>query len=420
VSRLEKLIQTHCPDGVEFRKIKDTYKRLNGTPITAGKMREIEKPDGDVRIFAGGKTVINAFEEDVPNANIINIPAVLVQSRGVIDAVFYDKPFTFKNEMWAYTAENRISVKYLYYVLKNNIEQFRDAASGMGSMPQISLKVTEDYKIPFPPLPVQEEIVRILDTFTELEAELEKELEARTKQYEYYRDDLLSFESKSRIIEKLLANIWPEEIEFLRLGGKEGICKVVPSGVDKVINKNEQTVKLCNFMDVYDNRYITDDVVDQLMDGSVNNNEYERFVLREGQVLLTKDSETKEDIAQSAYVCKDFDNVVCGYHLAVLTPVIKINGKYLNYVLQSNNLRNYFSKLANGVSRYGLKLKSIEDALIPAPPLEVQEQIVSILDRFDTLVNDLKSGLPAEIALRRKQCEYYRDKLLTFKQNPTP
>lgn len=187
MSRLDELIAELCPDGVEFKKIKDVYTRLKGTPITATKMKEIDNLNGDIRIFAGGKTVINAIEKDIPKANITRVPAVLVQSRGVIDAIYYDKPFTFKNEMWAYTTENSIAVKYLYYVLKNNISYFREAASGMGSLPQIPLSVTEEFVIPVPPLPVQSEIVRILDNFIELTAELT----ARKKQYEYYRTRLL-------------------------------------------------------------------------------------------------------------------------------------------------------------------------------------------------------------------------------------
>lgn len=130
-SKLDELIQQYCPDGVEFMPVKNVYQRLKGTPITAAKMKEIERADGNIRIFAGGKTVINAYEEDIPKANITRVPAVLVQSRGVIDAVYYEKPFTFKNEMWAYTHENKTAVKYLYYVLKNNMEKFREAASGM-------------------------------------------------------------------------------------------------------------------------------------------------------------------------------------------------------------------------------------------------------------------------------------------------
>lgn len=198
MSKIDELIQELCPEGVEFKKIKDVYTRIKGTPITARKMREICAPDGEVRVFAGGKTAINANEQDIPKANITRVPAVLVQSRGVIDAVFYDKPFTFKNEMWAYTTDDRTSVKYLYYVLKNNLDYFRDAASGMGSLPQISLKTTEDLKIPIPPFEIQKEIVNILDKFTQLEAELSAELsaelEARRRQYEFYRNQLLTFD----------------------------------------------------------------------------------------------------------------------------------------------------------------------------------------------------------------------------------
>ena len=191
MNRVNELIKEYCPDGVPFQKVKDVYTRVKGTPITAGKMKEIACDDGEIRIFAGGKTIIDAHEKDIPKANITRVPAVLVQSRGVIDVVYYDKPFTFKNEMWAYTSEDIVSVKFLYYVLKNSIQTFRDAASGMGSLPQISLKVTEEFMLPVPPLEVQHEIVHILDSFTLLTAELT----ARKKQYEFYRNKLLTFRS---------------------------------------------------------------------------------------------------------------------------------------------------------------------------------------------------------------------------------
>ena len=187
-----------CTDGVEYRKIKDCFQRLRGTAITAGKMKEIECEAGEIRVFAGGKTVVNANEKDIPNANIIRVPAVFVQSRGVIDVIYFEKPFTFKNEMWAYTHSEKTTVKYLFYFLKNNIQQFRSSASGMGSLPQISLPVTEDFLIPIPPLKEQERIVAILDKFdtltTSINEGLPAEIEARKQQYEYYRDNLLNFE----------------------------------------------------------------------------------------------------------------------------------------------------------------------------------------------------------------------------------
>lgn len=160
-------------------------------------MKQIEKENGDVKIFAGGKTAVNAFESDIKNANITKEISIIVQSRGVIDFIFYDKPFTFKNEMWAYTHKNKVFLKFIYYYLKNNLQYFRNASLQMGSLPQISLKVTENFKIPIPPLEKQKEIVEILDQFdkicNDLTAGLPYEIELRKKQYEYYRDALLSF-----------------------------------------------------------------------------------------------------------------------------------------------------------------------------------------------------------------------------------
>lgn len=179
-------------------EISNLFRRVKGTPITAGKMKEIESHDGKIRIFAGGKTVVNANIEDIPKANIIDYPCVIVQSRGLIDFIYYDKPFTFKNEMWAYTCDNQITVKYLYYYLKNNVNYFRKIGTQMGSIPQISLPVTENFEVYLPSLEAQKRIVNILDAFDKLVNDISEgipeEIELRKKQYEYYRNKLLNFE----------------------------------------------------------------------------------------------------------------------------------------------------------------------------------------------------------------------------------
>ena len=163
-------------------------------------MAVISCNNGDVRIFAGGKTVATAFESKIPNANIIRLPSVIIQSRGIIDAIYCCEPFTFKNEMWAYTNDNEVTVKYLYYVIKNNLEFFRNAASGMGSLPQISHSVTEDFIINIPSIDEQQKIVSILDKFDKITNNIidgiPAEIEARKIQYEYYRDKLLTFKMK--------------------------------------------------------------------------------------------------------------------------------------------------------------------------------------------------------------------------------
>lgn len=399
MTQLDKIIKELCPNGVERKKIKDEYIRLRGTPITAGKMKEIENSNGDIKIFAGGKTVINAFEKDIPNANITRVPAVLVQSRGVIDAVYYDKPFTFKNEMWAYTAENVVSVKYLYYVLKNNMDYFRSAASGMGSLPQISLGVTEDFLIPIPPIPVQEEIVRILDSFTELTAELTTELTVRKKQYEYYRDKLLT---PSSSIEWISLG---EIATVTKLAGFEFTNFVKYSDNGKIIALRGLNVKNGR-LDLSDVKYI---------DGS-DFGKLSRSKLKIGDMLFTYVG----TVGQVALVDENDK-----YYLAPNVALIRLNTanvlpKFMMYYFQTNTFwDSQIGKLLQSSSMQNIPMEKIRKFRLPLIPLEIQNKIVQVLDNFDSICSDLKIGLPAEIEARKKQYAFYRDKLLSFKETPT-
>lgn len=395
MSKLNELLAELCPDGVKNKKIKDVYKRLKGTPITAAKMREIENSNGEIRIFAGGKTVIDAAEVDIPDANITRVPAVLVQSRGVIDAIYYDKPFTFKNEMWAYTADEKVSVKFLYYVLKNNIEYFRTAASEMGSMPQISLSVTEEFIIPVPPLPVQREIVRILDNFTELitmlTTALTEELVTRQKQFAYYRDELFNFRCTKMVLIPEIADIFIGLVTTMT-------SHYVPVGVPLIFNS-------C----IKENRFIFEKRT-YLDEDFANKNSSRRH--RVGDVITVHTG----DVGTSAIIGKDLDGSL-GFATIVsrIKNLQQIKPQYLCHYLNSNTCKRQIATMIKG-DRDNLNLKDFKKIKIPIPSLEEQSRIVSILDRFDALCNDLTSGLPAEIAARQKQYEYYRDKLLTFKE----
>ena len=387
VNKLNELIHTLCPDGVEYKKIKDVFQRLRGTPITAGKMKEIESSDGDIRVFAGGKTVINAKEEDIPNANIIRVPAVLVQSRGVIDVVYYEKPFTFKNEMWAYTSDNKVAVKFLYYVLKNNIQKFRDAAAGMGSLPQISLPVTEEFEVPVPPLPVQSEIVRILDNFTELTAELT----ARKQQYTYYRDTLLKLDNNA-----------PSYM-------LKDVCLSIADGDHMPPPKADRGVPFITISNITENRQIDFSNV--------------MYVPREYYDKLADKRKAKRDdilytVVGSFGIPVHISNeteFVFQRHIAILRPNHEmIVPRYMYHIMQSTEFYKQADKAAKGAAQRTIGLSSLGNMTLPVPSIEEQEQIVAILDRFEAICNDLSAGLPAEIEARQKQYEYYRDKLLAF------
>lgn len=390
MSRLDELIQEYCPDGVEFKPIKEVYQRLKGTPITAAKMKEIENAEGDVRIFAGGKTVIDAFEEDIPKANITRVPAVLVQSRGVIDAVYYEKPFTFKSEMWAYTHENKTAVKFLYYVLKNNMPKFREAASGMGSLPQISLKVTEDFEVPVPPLEVQGEIVRNLDNFTELTAELTVELTARQKQYEYYRNHLLTFD---------------DTVKQVRLGD---ICSVITKGT----TPKNYTKTGISFIktEAFDGTKIVPEKL-SYVDEETHTTFLRRSILEENDILVTIAGAT---IGKCVIVPKEILPANTNQALAIIRLEKGNSPKYVMYLLQSDLMKRYMQKNIKGSAQPNLNLKQLNDFIIPLPPLSIQERLVHVLDNFEAICSDLNIGLPAEIGARQKQYEYYRDKLLNF------
>ena len=401
MNKINELIRKYCPDGVPLKKVKDVYIRLKGTSITAGKMKEIACDNGEIRIFAGGKTVIDAYEKDIPNANITRVPAVLVQSRGIIDVVYYERPFTFKNEMWAYTADDVVTVKFLYYVLKNNIQVFRDAASGMGALPQISLKVTEEFMIPVPPLEVQREIVRVLDSFTLLTAELTDKLmaefTARKKQYEFYRDRLLTFDPLGGEI---------SEIAWKKLGEICDIISGFPFDSTQFCNSG---VKLLRGMNVKRG----------FLDFSDSNNKYwrsidgvEKYLLRDGDIIVAMDGSL---VGKSFGIVSEKQLPLLLVQRVARVRVIQGNVRYIYHCI-SERFSNYVdTKKTEGAVPH-ISLKDILNFQIPFPELQIQNRIAHVLDNFNAICTDLNIGLPAEIEDRQKQYEYYRDKLLSFKE----
>lgn len=393
MSRINELLLQYCPNGVEQRRIKDVFKRIKGTPITAGKMKEIQSENGEIKVFAGGRTVINAKEIDIPNANITRVPAVIVQSRGVIDVVYYESPFTFKNEMWAYTNNEKVTVKYLYYFLKNNIQYFRDSASGMGSLPQISLPTTEEFEIPVPPLEIQEEIVRILDMFTSLEAELEAELEARKSQYEHYRDSLLRFEGKEAEW-KMLGELG----EFTR--GKRFVkTDIVTDGVPCI-----------HYGEMYTHYKIWAKESKSFLEPELA---ARLRVAKKGDVIIVAAGETIEDIGQGVAWHGDEDVVI---HDACFSFSHNMHPNYVSHFTQTDLFHSQIKRFISSGKISSINAAGLSKAKIPVPSMEEQIRIASILDKFHVLINDISVGIPAEIEARRKQYEYYRNKLLTFKQ----
>ena len=182
---------------VEWKRLNEFLKKGKGTKITASQMKLLHKEGAPIRIFAGGKTYADVNYGDIPDKDIHTEEAIVVKSRGIIDFEYCTEPFSFKNEFWSYSSDNEnINLRYIDHYLVHNKEHFQNIANNM-QMPQISSNDTEKFKIPVPSLEIQSRIVQVLDNFDmvchDLNIGLPKEIELRQKQYEYFRDKLLTF-----------------------------------------------------------------------------------------------------------------------------------------------------------------------------------------------------------------------------------
>lgn len=246
--------------------------------------------------------------------------------------------------------------------------------------------VAKETIIPLPPLSVQQEIVRILDKFTQLEAELEAELEGRKRQYEYYRNKLLTF----------------NEIE----GGTEIVWKTL----GEVTIYSDKRIKATS---IEKNNYIGVENLLQNKAGKIISS----YVPLNGNITAYKINDVLIGNIRP-YLKKiwlaDNNGGASGDVLVVHIIDNSINAKYLYHILADDKFFNYNMKYAKGAKMPRGDKQKIMDYLIPLPPLEEQQRIATILDKFDTLVNSISEGLPKEIALRRKQYEYYREQLLSF------
>ncbi len=168
------------------------------------------------------------------------------------------------------------------------------------------------------------------------------------------------------------------------------VCEILNSNVDKKTKENEQKVKLCNFIDVYNNWAITKYTSKKFMTATATQNEINKFSLKKGHVAITKDSETKDDIGISTYIADNFDNVLLGYHCTLLKPNQKVlNGKFLNVYLSSFYGRKYFSNCASGSGqRYTLTIDVINDLTIPLINIETQQKIARTLSILDQKIEN--------------------------------
>ena len=281
--------------------------------------------------------------------------------------------------------EKQAHYKYAYYWICNEYERLR--AQGEGSQSNLNAKKIKSYPIPVPPLRVQARIVDILDKFTQLEAELEAELEARKKQYAYYRDQLLKFSQYPPLNVNVEWKTLGEVAEYVRQRvAVDQLCAQTFVGVDNL---------LPNRAGKQDSNYLPSE-------GNAIAYQPNDILIGNIRPYLKKIWKADNEGGASG------DVLVVRIKNSLLTP------GYLYHLLADDRFFSYDMQHAKGAKMPRGNKEKILDYVLPLPPLSEQRRIVEILDRFDTLTNSISEGLPREIALRRKQYEYYRDALLRF------
>lgn len=361
MSKLEELIQQYCPDGVEYKALKTILRIKNGKDYK-------HLNEGDIPVYGSGGVMTYV---DTP---MYDKPSVLIPRKGSIDKLYYvDTPFwnvdtVFYTEIDA----KQVIEKYVFYTLqKEHLEKLNTA----GGVPSLTQGVVNEVLIPVPPLPVQEEIVRILDNFTELQAELQAELQERKLQYNYYLDNLLNFNRGG----------YQAEVRWMKMNEVAQVCRGTRVVKSQLSNKGYPVYQNClTPMGYYDKANCKGGTPFVICGGAAGNVGYSIV---------------------DYWAADDCEYIVSG---------TEVCNKYLYYYLMTK--QDYLSSQVRKASVPRLSPIVIKDLVIPIPSLDEQQRIVSILDRFDTLTNDLTAGLPAEIEKRRQQYEYYRDKLLTFKR----
>lgn len=260
----------------------------------------------------------------------------------------------------------------LPYFMQSDMFMDRAVAISEGSLsPTIKWKTLATQEFPLPPLERQTQILEILKKIEEISLK---------------NDNLIdTAETLSRALLKSLASNGLDKDNNFPI---VDIATVINSPVDKKTRKGQKPVKLCNYVDVYNNREITANI--DFMLATASSNEIERFSLNEGDVVITKDSETPDDIGVPAYIAENIPDLVCGYHLAILKPKKQVYGKYLSYVLSSRKARHEFIPYAQGMTRFGLCNDAYKRVKVYCPEFNKQVQIAQALDNIQIYIELLK------------------------------
>lgn len=385
MSRLDEMIQKLCPDGVGYKKLGKIAEV--GTGSSNGNEAA---DDGMYPFFIRSQTIKfkNDFEYDDE--------AIIIPGEGGIGEIFHyvDGKYALHQRVYRiHFTTDEVKTKFAYYYMQAYFKPFIMKRAVSATVTSIRKPMIEEFAVPIPPLPVQVEIVRILDYFTQLAAELAAELAARKSQYQYYRDNLMQ-------------NVRGEKIRIIDM-----LAQPITDGPHTTPAFVEAGVPFISVDAVWDGKihfenmrgYITEEFDLECC---------KKYKPQKHDVYMVKSGSTTGKVA---YVDTDMRFNIWS-PLAAMRVNDKNSSRYLYHLLQTKSIQEQVKAKSSRGSQPNLSMRVLEQFQVKVPPLPEQKRIADILDRFDTLCHDQTVGLPAEIEARRRQYEYYRDKLLTFKE----
>ncbi|MBF1300084.1 MAG: restriction endonuclease subunit S [Parvimonas sp.] len=396
MSKIDELLKN---EKVEWKKLGDV------SEVGTGKSNTNEQiEDGEYPFYVRSKNIkrSNKYEFDEI--------AIVIPGEGGIGDVFHYVEGKYALHQRAYRIhiiDDKIITKFVYHYMLNNFKKYIMKNAVSATVSSIRKPMIENFEIPIPSIETQEKIVKTLDKFTNYVTELQTELQSRTKQYEYYRDMLLSEEYLNKISKEIKGHGKDYEVKVTTLGE----CVNIILGGTPNKDKNE---------------YWDNGTIPWMSSGEVNKKTVyntNSFITQKGYdnssaTMVPKNSTVIALAGQGktrGLVARIKIELTTNQSLATLIPSKNLNNDYLYYYLTGQYLKLREVSSGDG-SRGGLNKEILKKYQILVPSVKVQERIVSILDKFDSIVNDISKGLPKEIELRQKQYEHYREKLLTFEK----
>ncbi len=390
MSRLDELIAELCPSGVKYVPLKQIAEVGTGS---SDRVNAVD--DGEYPFYVRSKNILRS------NRYLFDEEAIIIPGEGGIGDIFHYVNGKFDLHQRAYRIhliDPNVNTKFTYYCLSANFKKFIIMKAVNATVTSIRKPMIENFQIPIPPLPVQQEIVRILDTFTELNIELNAELEARKKQYEYYRDLLLTFDDEV----ELIAELCPDGVEYKLIGD---VCDFINGFAFKSSKFQDYGEPILRISNIQDEKIDTSNLVYFNLDDYTE--DLSKYIVNKGDIVVAMSGATTGKIGVN-----DTDSIYyLNQRVGKFVPNEKIIlNRFLYHILTSKTQLIY--QISGGGAQPNLSSEKLKQIKIPLPPLPVQQEIVRILDNFTELIAELT----AELTARQKQYEYYRDKLLSFKE----